>query len=228
MGTGPTLARGSLERGQLPADLVPEGFLLRRAWLGPDAQRALVDDVLAAASEAPPVRRMTPFGQKMSVAMTNFGPLGWVSDRSGYRYEPGPAAPGSRWPAMPPMLLAIWSALGDRRAPADACLMNVYKAGSRMGLHQDRDEADPSFPVVSISLGDAAVFRIGGPRRRGATRTLILESGDIVVLSGAARLCFHGVDRIISGSSELVPGGGRINLTLRRAAPAEEPGGFST
>jgi alkylated DNA repair protein (DNA oxidative demethylase) len=156
----------------------------------------------------------------MSVAMTNFGALGWVTDARGYRYEPKDPATGRPWPPMPALLLELWSELCDCETPADACLVNVYDAAARMGLHRDADEADFRFPVLSVSLGDTAVFRFGGLTRSDPTRQVRLASGDVCLLTGEARLAYHGVDRILAGSSRLIEGGGRINLTLRRAAPA--------
>ena len=151
--------------------------------------------------------------------MTNLGPLGWVSDRTGYRYQPFHPVTRRPWPAMPPLLLELWARYAGTETPPDACLVNLYRDGARMGLHQDKDEADFRFPVVSISLGDTAIFRIGPPEK-GATRSVRLASGDVCVLAGPARLARHGVDRILPGSSTLVPGGGRLNLTLRRARAA--------
>lgn len=199
---------------------VVPGFDLWPGLLDADAQRALVSRVLEAGETAPFAHYGTPQGKAMSVGMTSFGPLGWVSDKGGYRYadsHPGTERP---WPPMPQALLDLWATLGDPETPPDACLINLYRGDARMGLHQDRDEADPRFPVLSISLGDTAVFRIGGTSRKDPTRSLKLASGDVCRLSGPARLAFHGVDRVIAGSSSLVPGGGRINLTLRRARPA--------
>jgi alkylated DNA repair protein (DNA oxidative demethylase) len=120
---------------------------------------------------------------------------------------------------MPQALLDLWRALSGATADADCCLVNLYRDGARMGLHQDRDEADFGFPVLSVSLGDTAVFRLGGATRAASSRALRLASGDICMLGGEARLAFHGVDRILAGSSRLIPGGGRLNLTLRRAGP---------
>jgi alkylated DNA repair protein (DNA oxidative demethylase) len=135
----------------------------------------------------------------------------------GYRYEPRHPITGEAWPSIPAALLAMWAELTADGPPPDACLVNLYRPGARMGLHQDRDEADFSHPVISVSLGDHALFRIGGPDRRAATTSLRLASGDVCMLAGDARLAFHGIDRIVSGSSRLIPGGGRLNLTLRRA-----------
>lgn len=144
------------------------------------------------------------------------GPLGWVSDRSGYRYQPTHPLTGGPWPDMPPLLTGLWAELTGWPEPPDACLVNLYRDGARMGLHQDRDEADLAAPVLSVSLGDTAVFRIG-PAAGGPTRAVRLASGDVCALTGPARLARHGIDRVLQGSSRLVPGGGRINLTLRRA-----------
>ena len=195
------------------------GFRLYPGHLTVEAQWALVDAVLQAVEHAPFYRPMTPAGRPMSVEMTNFGTLGWVTDAAGYRYERRHPLTGRSWPTMPPALLDLWRALSGAPADADCCLVNLYRDGARMGLHQDRDEADFSFPVLSVSLGDTAVFRLGGATRAAPSRTLRLASGDICVLGGEARLAFHGVDRILAGSSRLVPGGGRLNLTMRRAGP---------
>lgn len=204
----------------VPVAIVPpEGFRLIPGALAPEAQRALVAEVLAAAETAQFVRPVTRSGQPFSVQMTNLGPLGWVSDRAGYRYQPTHPETGRPWPPMPAALLDLWRAHAGSTLEPDACLVNLYREGARMGLHQDRDESDFGAPVLSVSLGDTAVFRIGGVARGGRTRSVRLSSGDVCVLGGAARLAFHGVDRVIGGSSTLIPGGGRLNLTLRRARP---------
>jgi alkylated DNA repair protein (DNA oxidative demethylase) len=160
-------------------------------------------------------RTGTPF----SVRMTNFGPLGWVSDRAGYRYQAAHPETGRPWPAIPEAVLAIWHAVSLYGADPEACLVNLYESGAKMGLHQDADEAAKDAPVVSISLGDTALFRIGGPTRGDPTRSLRLSSGDVLVLGGASRHSFHGIDRVYPGTSRLLSGGGRINLTLRRVTP---------
>ena len=152
----------------------------------------------------------------MSVRMTSAGRLGWLSDRAGYRYEPMHPK-GVPWPPIPDEALAVWGAVSGDPTPPDCCLINFYEAGARMGLHQDRDEADFSHPVVSISLGDEALFRIGNETRGGRTESVWLRSGDVLVMGGAARLLYHGVDRVKDGSSALLPKGGRINLTMRVA-----------
>lgn len=196
------------------------GFTLLPGRLDRAAQSALVDAVLTAARIAPFHRQTTPGGKAMSVEMTGLGPLSWITDAGGYRYEPRHPLTGEPWPPMPALLQDLWAELADARVPADACLVNLYRDGAKMGLHRDEDEADFRFPVLSVSLGDTAVFRIGGLKRTDPTRSVRLASGDVCLLAGEARLAFHGVDRIIPGSSTLVPGGGRINLTLRRARPA--------
>jgi DNA oxidative demethylase len=195
------------------------GFRFYPAAIDPSGQAALVGAVLAAAEAAPFYRPMTPGGKSMSVDQTSLGALGWITDKAGYRYEPRHPATGEAWPPMPPLLLDLWRRFAGTDRTPDACLVNHYRESARMGLHQDADEADFGVPVLSISLGDTAVFRLGGPARGDPSRTLRLASGDVCVLGGAARRVYHGVDRIIAGSSRLIPGGGRINLTLRRAAP---------
>ncbi|MEA3066675.1 MAG: oxidative demethylase [Sphingomonadales bacterium] len=159
---------------------------------------------------------MPKSGRPLSVRMTNCGPLGWMTDAGGYRYQPNHPETGEPWPPIPDILLAAWRDLSRYPHPPEACLVNIYGPAARMGLHQDRDEEDMTAPVVSLSLGDSCLFRIGGDRRTDPTRAFRLASGDAVVLGGRARLAFHGVDRIISGTSTLLPEGGRINLTLRR------------
>ncbi|MDP3852333.1 MAG: alpha-ketoglutarate-dependent dioxygenase AlkB [Phenylobacterium sp.] len=195
------------------------GFRLLPGRLDLDAQQGLLDEVMARVAVAPFVRQVTPGGKPMSVAMTSFGALGWTTDLAGYRYERRHPATGAPWPDIPAALLDLWAELADPRTPPDACLVNFYNAEARMSLHQDRDEADFGFPVLSVSLGDTAVFRIGGTRRGDPTRSVRLASGDVCLLAGDARLIHHGVDRILPGSSRLIPGGGRINLTVRRAEP---------
>ncbi len=193
-----------------------EGFRLWPGALSATAQSELLAGVLAAVEQSPFFRPVTPGGRPFSVEMTNLGPLGWVSDRAGYRYQPTHPETGAPWPSMPETLLTLWSELTGWPGPPDACLVNLYRGEARMGLHQDRDEQDHSAPVLSVSLGDTAVFRIGAAGG-GPTRTVRLASGDVCALTGPARLARHGIDRVIAGSSTLVPGGGRLNLTLRRA-----------
>ena len=191
-----------------------KGVPVWKSCLDADAQTRLVDEVRAVCRAAPLFRPVTPRGQEMSVRMTSAGRLGWVTDRRGYRYEPRHPS-GADWPPVPATAMEVWRAVsGVDRAP-DSCLVNFYGEGARMGLHQDRDEGDFDWPVVSISLGDAALFRVGGTERRDPTSSVWLESGDVCRLSGPARLAFHGIDRVRHGSSSLLPDGGRINLTMR-------------
>jgi alkylated DNA repair protein (DNA oxidative demethylase) len=195
-----------------------DGFRHYPGLLDRPAQQALTAAVFALLDEAPPYRAAMPkSGRPMSVAMSNAGRFGWYSDRAGgYRYIERHPQTGRPWPAIPAAALAVWRQVADWPDAPECCLINLYRDGAKMGLHQDRDEAEMTAPVVSISLGDDAVFRLGGTGRGGPTRSLKLASGDVVVLGGAARLAFHGIDRVLAGSSRLVPGGGRINLTLRR------------
>ena len=202
------------------APVSTEGFRLLPQRLSPEAQSALLAQVLARLESAPPYRPIVPSGKPMSVSMSNFGPLGWYTDHTGYRYQASHPETGHPWPDIPQVLLDLWAELADAQVPPDACLVNLYGPEARMGLHQDSDEADFTFPVLSVSLGDTAVFRLGGLKRADPTRSVRLSSGDVCLLAGSARLAYHGIDRVIPGSSRLVPGGGRINLTLRRAAPA--------
>jgi DNA oxidative demethylase len=192
----------------------PDGFALHKRFLDHPSQAAMVADIGAATAAAPFFRPLTPWGKPMTVRMTSAGRYGWYTDRRGYRYiDRHPS--GLPWPPIPESVLAVWRALvGAGRLP-ECCLVNHYAEKARMGLHRDADEADFSWPVVSISLGDPALFRIGGIARSDPTRSLALESGDVVVLGGAARLAYHGIDRIRFGVSDLLPDGGRINLTLR-------------
>ena len=163
---------------------------------------------------APPYAPETPYGKPMSVRMTSAGRFGWYSDRTGYRYVDRHPS-GVPWPPIPEPVLAIWHRVTGLDRQPECCLVNFYGEGARMGLHQDRDEADFRWPVVSVSLGDDGLFRVGGTQRGEPTRSVWLKSGDIAVLGGDARLAYHGVDRIRFGSSDLLPKGGRINLTLR-------------
>jgi alkylated DNA repair protein (DNA oxidative demethylase) len=193
------------------------GFQLFTEAIDNETQARLVAEVMTAQVAAPFYRPVTPSGKPMSVEQTNLGPLGWVTDRQGYRYQAHHPLTGRPWPPMPPLLLALWDRFAGAAAPPDACLVNRYRDEARMGLHQDADEADLTAPVMSISLGDTAIFRLGGPSRKHPTRSFRLASGDICVLAGTSRGAFHGVDRILAGGSRLIADGGRLNLTLRRA-----------
>jgi DNA oxidative demethylase len=200
------------------------GFRLVPAYLDPSAQNALLAELSSVFAAAPLYTpRMPKSGKPLSVRMTNCGPLGWVTDEAGYRYQPLHPQTGNPWPAIPAMVIDAWKALACYPHPPEACLVNYYGPAAKMGLHQDLDERDFDAPVVSLSLGDTCLFRIGGAERSDPTRTLRLASGDAVVLGGRARLAFHGVDRIMPGTSTLLPQGGRINLTLRRVTlPADK------
>ena len=178
------------------------------------AQAAMVADVRAIARAAPFVVPVTRRGQPLSVRMTSAGLLGWVTDRQGYRYEARHSS-GVPWPPIPGSVRAVWDAVVPGARPPESCLVNWYGPDARMGMHQDRDEGDFNQPVVSISLGDDALFRIGNVERGGKTESLWLRSGDVLVLGGAARLLHHGVDRVAPGTSTLLDAPGRINLTLR-------------
>lgn len=190
------------------------GVQVWREWLDRAAQERLVAALRDVARAAPPFAPDTPYGRKMSVQMTSAGRFGWFSDKSGYRYverHPG----GAPWPPIPAEALAIWRGVTGLQRDPECCLINHYCEGARMGMHQDRDEADFAWPVVSVSLGDDGLFRIGNRTRGGKTESIWLASGDVAVLGGDARLVYHGVDRIRFGSSSLLPKGGRINLTMR-------------
>jgi DNA oxidative demethylase len=201
----------------MAAITIAPGAVLTPGYLDRNAQERLlaaIDAVLRLAPLYTP--RMPKSGKPMSVRMSNCGPLGWVTDEAGYRYQATHPESGEPWPPIPDALLTAWRELADYPHPPEACLINYYAGSAKMGLHQDRDEKDFAAPVVSLSLGDTCLFRLGGTRRNDPTRSLHLSSGDALVLGGEARLAFHGVDRVMPGTSTLLPEGGRINLTLRR------------
>ncbi|MGB0342684.1 MAG: alpha-ketoglutarate-dependent dioxygenase AlkB [Parvibaculales bacterium] len=208
-------------------NILGDGTAYYPEYCDSSAQTALLAALAAIIAEAPFfVPRMPRTNVPWSIRMTNCGALGWVSDKNGYRYQPLHPETGRAWPAMPPVLLDLWHDVTGCPAAPECCLINYYdKPVSKMGLHQDRDEEALDVPVVSLSLGDSAVFRMGGAQRRGKTRSMRLHSGDVLVFGGAARLNFHGLDRILAGSSALLAeqpafaDGGRLNLTLRRVAP---------
>ncbi len=201
--------------------LLPNGIRHLPGYLDRPAQEGLVETIRAVVAEAPLYTPIMPgIGKEMSVRMTNCGSLGWVTDKQrGYRYQPTHPVTGRPWPAMPPQLLDLWNDIAGYEKPPEACLVNFYSDDARMGLHQDRDEQDLNAPVLSISLGNTCLFRVGGLSRNDRTLSFKLASGDIVVLGGEGRLCFHGVDRINPATSTLLKNGGRINLTLRRVQP---------
>jgi DNA oxidative demethylase len=204
--------------------VLPNGVRHMPAYLSRTVQEALVEAVRGIVQQAPLfVPAMPRTGKEMSVRMTNCGPLGWVTDKErGYRYQPTHPLTGEPWPPIPQGLLDLWRQVSGYPNPPQACLINFYTADAKMGLHQDRDEADFSAPVVSVSLGDDCLFRVGQATREGATKSFRLKSGDVVVLGGEGRLAFHGVDRIYPSTSALLKNGGRINLTLRRVTKPDE------
>ena len=182
------------------------------------AQNALLAALRRVIAEAPLFTPTMPrSGNPMSVRMTNCGPLGWVTDKErGYRYQATHPETGKPWPPIPQMLLDVWDSVADYPFPPQACLVNYYTGSAKMGLHQDKAEGDFSAPVLSVSLGDTGVFRVGGRSRKDPTKTFELKSGDVVALGGEDRLAYHGIDRILGGTSDLLAEGGRFNLTLRR------------
>ena len=203
----------------MSATLAP-GVTYSPGYLDRAAQETLLSRIREVVRAAPLFTpRMPRTGKPFSVRMTNCGPLGWVSDEAGYRYQPVHPGTGEPWPPMPDILQNAWTALSEYPHPPEACLINFYESGARMGLHQDKDEREFAAPVVSLSLGDTALFRFGGLDRRDPTRSIRLHSGDAIVFGGPARLIFHGIDRLLPGSSDLLPQGGRLNLTLRRVGP---------
>jgi len=196
-----------------------QGFHIHPGYLDRNAQEELVDCLRKIVQKSPFFRPEMPrTGKPLSVEMTSAGSLGWVSDKlGGYRYQNTHPITGNPWPAIPEVLLPLWHDLTNYDKPPQCCLINLYRGEKpRMGLHRDQDEYDLSAPVVSISLGDTAVFRMGGLNRGDPTRSIKLNSGDVVTFGGEARLNYHGIDRILPNSSTLLSQGGRINLTLRR------------
>ncbi|PBB81908.1 alkylated DNA repair dioxygenase [Mesorhizobium sp. WSM3879] len=198
--------------------VLPKGVRHMPGYLPRMEQEALVEEIRRVVQAAPLyVPAMPRTGKEMSVRMTNCGALGWVTDRErGYRYQPMHPVTGEPWPPIPEALLKVWREVSAYPHPPEACLVNLYSSEAKMGLHQDRDEQDFAAPVVSVSLGDDCLFRVGHTTREGGTKSFRLKSGDVVVLGGEGRLCFHGVDRIYPATSALLRSGGRINLTLRR------------
>ena len=198
---------------------LPEGLTWLEGFALP-CEEALLEAIARITTAAPLRHLTTPGGQQMSVAMTNCGPLGWVSDRRGYRYSATDPERGEPWPALPAVFrdlaAAAARAAGFASFEPDACLINAYVPGARMSLHQDRDECDFNAPIVSVSLGLPAVFLFGGQTRRDRPLRLPLAHGDVVVWGGPARLAFHGVAPVADGQHPRL-GRQRLNLTLRRA-----------
>ncbi|MCY6383138.1 alpha-ketoglutarate-dependent dioxygenase AlkB family protein [Hoeflea prorocentri] len=197
---------------------LPDGTVHLPDYFDRQAQEALLETMRQVIRQAPLfVPEMPRTGKPMHVRMSNCGPLGWVTDKhKGYRYQATHPETGDTWPAIPSQLLALWRDVAGFEAPPEACLINYYDESAKMGLHQDRDEKEFNAPVVSVSLGDDCLFRIGGTKRGGPTQSIRLASGDVLVLGGASRLRYHGVDRIYPATSTLLKDGGRVNLTLRR------------
>lgn len=194
--------------------LTIRGFKVYQSFLSPEAQAGLVADLRKVAQVAPFFQPVMSSGKRMSVRMTSAGTLGWVTDRRGYRYQ-ARHPEGQAWPPIPERVLEVWRKVSGVERVPDCCLVNYYGEDAKMGLHQDKDEGNFDWPVVSISLGDEGLFRMGNVERGGKTESVWLRSGDVVVMGGDARLAYHGVDRIRFGSSRLLSRGGRINLTLR-------------
>jgi DNA oxidative demethylase len=221
--TGVQTARHEPISGGMTGTLISPGVTLAPGYLDRAAQEALIAALRSVLAQAPLYTpRMPRSGKTMSVRMSNCGPLGWYTDEAGYRYQATHPETGAPWPPIPDILLTAWRELSGYPHPPEACLINFYAADARMGLHQDRDEPELSAPVVSLSLGDTCQFRLGGTCRRDPTRAFRLASGDALVFGGVARLVFHGVDRIVPGTSTLLPEGGRINLTMRRVTTPDE------
>jgi DNA oxidative demethylase len=205
--------------GAASREQIAEGALLLRGFADDTSQRLM--DELAKIVETAPFRHMvTPGGYRMSVAMTNCGQAGWVSDAQGYRYDASDPVTGLAWPAMPPAFCQLAADAAREAAypgfEADACLINRYEPGARLTLHQDRNERDYAAPIVSVSLGLPAVFLFGGASRKVRPRRMRLESGDVVVWGGATRLAYHGIAALNDGEHPLT-GRCRINLTFRKA-----------
>ncbi len=195
------------------------GFRLLAGYFDLDAQRRLAGEVREIIAAAPLfVPKMPRTGKPFSVRMTNAGPLGWVSDADGYRYQAGHPETGMAWPVIPDVLMRLWRDVAAVPCAPEACLVNVYRYGARLGSHKDLDEDEMRAPVVSVSLGDEAKFHIGGLKRSDPKSRMMLCSGDVVVMGGASRLAYHGIDAVAAGSSQLLAEGGRINLTLRRVS----------
>jgi alkylated DNA repair protein (DNA oxidative demethylase) len=211
---------GLFDSDSLPPshEQLEEGAVLLRGFATDEAP-LLLEEVARVARASAFRHLVTPGGHTMSVAMTNCGRVGWVSDRTGYRYDPLDPDTGAPWPAMPAafLKLAVRAAAeaGFAGYDPDACLINRYIAGAKLGLHQDRDEKDAWAPIVSVSLGLPAVFLWGGKRRADPVRRLLVESGDIAVWGGPARFVYHGVAPLKDGQHPLT-GGARINLTFRK------------
>lgn len=210
---------GLIDRTTMTRVEIKPGVIYFPALLNRAEQESLRDEINAAINAAHLFQSTMPrWGNPMSVKMLNLGSLGWVSDKSGYRYQKTHPVTDENWPPIFPSLIKIWNQLTDNYAEPEACLINYYSATAKMGLHQDRDEEDFNAPVVSLSLGDTALFRIGTSERNGPTQSIKLQSGDGLIFGGPARLDFHGIDRVYKETSTLLNEGGRFNLTMRRVS----------
>lgn len=206
-------------------EALPDGVALFRAEVPPDEQLRMLDAVADVIAEAPLFRPQMKTGPYMINSLTNCGAVGWLSDKRGYRYEPTHPETGKPWPAIPAMILdcarAVVAKAGLGKFEPDACLVNVYSSEGKLSLHRDYDEADFAWPIVSFSFGNDAEFLLGGLKRSDRAIPVTLRSGDVMVIGGASRLRYHGVRRVHAGTSPIahhvLPEGGRINLTLRRA-----------
>lgn len=192
------------------------GFEIYKTHLDSDQQAKMVEDLRQVTKAVPMFSPLTPSGHRMSVQMTSAGRLGWITDKRGYRYEERHPS-GTGWPPIPASALQVWRQVSNCWQEPDSCLINLYLEGAKMGMHCDKDEANFQYPVVSISLGDEALFRIGNLHRGGSTESIWLQSGDVVVMGGEARLRYHGIDKIRFGTASLLRSGGRLNVTLRVA-----------
>ena len=208
----------SIAEAQPSREEIADGAVLLRGFVKP-IESALIEAVRAIVAQSPFRRMTTPGGHLMSVAMTNCGERGWITDHTGYRYDPIDPRTDAPWPAMPPLLrdLARGAAEqgGFQNFAPDACLVNRYEPGTRLSLHQDKDELDYSAPIVSVSLGLPATFLFGGMARGDKPRRYRLVHGDVVVWGGPSRLAYHGVAPLADGEHALL-GRKRINLTFRR------------
>tara|TARA_B100001179_G_C18493228_1_gene360927 strand:- start:50 stop:727 length:678 start_codon:yes stop_codon:yes gene_type:complete len=206
------------QQGRIFMQIRPDGTELYTGYLSTEEQTEILEAIRSRTEKAPLYTPTMPrTGKSMSVRMTNFGRVGWMSDSKGYRYEPTHPVSAEPWPDIPECIMNVWRVLLPNQPDPDACLVNYYAHDAKMGLHQDRDEQDFSVPVLSISLGDTALFRLGQTKRGGKTQSFRLSSGDVMVLKGADRLAYHGIDRLYPGTSSLLKQGGRINITLRKA-----------
>ena len=194
------------------------GFQHVSGYLSTTEQADLLAEIREVLGESPLyVPTMPRSGKPFSVRMTNCGALGWVSSKEGgYRYQENHPETGRPWQPIPAQLLELWHEVAAYPAEPEACLINWYEPGAKLGQHVDADEEDNRAPVISVSLGDDAWFRVGGLTRKDPTERILLRSGDVVVLGGEARLAYHGIDRIIPGTSDLLGQPGRYNLTMRR------------